>query len=406
MIKNSIDKILCVDDEDNILNMFRRTIGREYRLCTANSAETALNILREQTDFALIISDFTMPDVNGVEFLKLAREYSPDTVQVMLTGNIELDIAIKTINETNVFRYLPKPCPIEELRKVIAAALNQYHLIIDRQRLLEELAHKNLDLEAKNAQLAKQKILLEHELEMARIVYSKVFDYGHVDYEGLDYLIAAKETVGGDFLLTHADPGLQYVYMMLGDLTGHGLQSALAALLVTELFEVHCAANPEIEQLACDINDKMCLKLPTGLFLAALLLRLNLQTGEIQIWQGGMPDAFFLDSNGQVMKAVSSNNLPLGILADQNFVGTSTSHHVSDAVSLFVYSDGVIEQLEDEQSMFGYESLINALSTTQTGQRRVDAVLERLRSHQNHQQQGDDISMFELHFATILKTLL
>ena len=128
MSQKSTAKILCVDDEENILHMFRRTIGREYTLFTANSGENGLKILAENPDIAVILSDFNMPGINGVEFLKQARELTPYAVEIMLTGNIELDVAINAINETDIFRYLPKPCPMDTLRKVLTDALNQYYL--------------------------------------------------------------------------------------------------------------------------------------------------------------------------------------------------------------------------------------------------------------------------------------
>lgn len=405
MPDNSADKILCVDDEDNILHLFRRTLGREFNLHLANSAETALNLLREHADFAVIMSDYNMPGINGVEFLKMARALSPDTVLVMLTGNIELDVAIKTINETDIFRYMPKPCPMEVMRKVILDALGQYHLIVAKQQLSEQLAQKNRDLILINAELAKQKHLLEYELEMAKIVYSKVYQYGHDEPDGLDYFIAAKEAVGGDFLLTHASHDGCAYYLMMGDLTGHGLQSALAVLLVTEIFDALCDSKPSLEALAQNINDKMCQKLPTGLFCAAILVKLDLSTGHFYVWQGGMPDAYLLDADGRVLNTLSSNNLPLGISADQTFSNNASYHAIHSANSLFVCSDGVTEQMDSGHGMFGRERLRDALVDTPPGSRRSDHVVAQLRAHQSSQEQCDDISLFELNLPRIVKAL-
>lgn len=405
MTNKSADKILCVDDEENILHLFHRTLGRQYTLYTANCGESALNLLREHPDIAVIMSDYNMPNINGVEFLKMARELSSDSVQIMLTGNIELDVAIKAINETNVFRYLPKPCPIETVRKVITAALAQHHLIIDRQQLARQLALKNQELAVSNARLANKKQQLEYELEMAKVVYGKVYAYGHSQPDGLDYCINAKETVGGDFLLTHIGDDRQTFYLMMGDLTGHGLQSALAAVLVTEIFDVLCTANPGVEQLAQNINDKMHRKLPTGLFCAAILVKLDLTTGQMHVWQGGLPDAYLLDKQGRVLKALRSNNLPLGVQAGQYFAGTASCHAIGDAASLFIYSDGVTEQLGVDQSMFGSERLQAALRETPPDCPRINRVMANLTAHRQQQPQGDDISLVELNLPRITKAL-
>lgn len=399
------DKILCVDDEDNILQMFRRTLGREFNLYLANSAEAALNLLSEHADFAVILSDYNMPGLNGVEFMKIARTLSPDTVLIMLTGNIELDIVIKTINETDIFRYIPKPCPMEVMRKIIIDALEQYHLIIGKQLLTEKLAQTNLQLSLSNATLAKQKHLLEHELEMAKIVYGKVHQYGHDEPDGLDYFIAAKESVGGDFLLTHTSKAGGAYYVMLGDITGHGLQSALAVLLVTEIFDVLCNSQPDLETLAQNINDKMCRKLPPGLFCAALLLKLDLDNDHLYIWQGGMPEAYLLDTQGRVIDVINSTNLPLGIITDPAYSQKVSCHAINSATSLFAYSDGVTEQIDHNHSMFGNEHLQAALLDTPPNTRRTDRVVAKLRAHQGDQAQCDDISLFELNFSRIRKAL-
>jgi two-component system, HptB-dependent secretion and biofilm response regulator len=278
-------------------------------------------------------------------------------------------------------------------------------LIEDKHRLTVELEQKNQELAASNSELAKQKYLLEYELEMAKTVYSKAALYGHDEIDGLDYLLSAKETVGGDFLLNHVSNDGQTLYLMMGDLTGHGLQSALAVLLVAEVFDVLCASSPKLEQLAQGINDKMCLKLPTGLFCAALLLKLDVACGRLYIWLGGMPEAYFLDAQGRVIKTLSSNNLALGVSAEQDFSDHISSHAADEAVSLFLCSDGVTEQTGMDQSMFGIDRLYAALRDTPATQPRVNYVIAQLRAHQQQQTQSDDISLLELNLPRISKAL-
>jgi serine phosphatase RsbU (regulator of sigma subunit) len=407
MLSRSSDKILCVDDEANILNMFRRTLGRQFQLYTAASAQQAMSFLEEHQDIAVIVSDYNMPAVNGIEFLSRARLFSPNSVQILLTGNIDLDVAINAINKTKVFRYLPKPCPNEVLCKVIMDALEQYHLIQDKKRLTQELEQKNSLLAASNTELAKQKYLLEYELEMAKVIFAKISADGQDKPPGLEYIISAKETVGGDFLLTHTTQISNVHYLMLGDLTGHGLQSALAVLLVTESFDALCSAEPEIEQLAQGINDKMCRKLPTGLFCAATLIKFDASKRYLQIWHGGMPDAYLLDQQGHIVKTITSANLPLGVLPQQDFSRSSLRLNADheQAASLFVYSDGVTEQCNEQDTMFGSTGLLTALQTKPKNAQRVAYVIDSLRQFQSLHVQQDDISLLELQLSRPTTTL-
>jgi serine phosphatase RsbU (regulator of sigma subunit) len=119
-----------------------------------------------------------------------------------------------------------------------------------------------------------------------------------------------------------------------------------------------------------------------------------------------MPEAYLLDEHGQVLKTLVSNNLPLGAAANQDFTGTASRHDASEAASLFAYSDGVVEQSNNEGEMFGYDRLRHALCKAADGMRRVDAVFNDLRAFQRQHPQFDDISMFELHFSRARNALI
>lgn len=394
MPENSADKVLCIDDEDNILQVFQRTLGRKFNLYTANSGEKALELLKEHGDIAVILCDYNMPAMNGIEFLQQASRVSPDSVQMMLTGNIQLEVVVEAINTTEIFRYIPKPCRSEVLEKVIDDALDQYHLVLSNRRMTLELAEKN-------AALAKQSYQQEYELEMAKTVYGKIIFDNCLETEGLEFLMAAKDAVGGDFLRTYSSEDGPF-FVMLGDLTGHGLQSALATLLVTEAFDAACSENPNVELLAQHINEKMCNKLPRDLFCAAILLKLDFVNDQMNVWQGGLPDAYLLDAEGHVIEVLSSRNLPLGILASRCFAETSNTYKISEFSSVFAYSDGVIEQECMDQSMFGTERLQQALSGCPSDQRRVDYLLDVLRNQQQNIPQSDDICLAELNVKRLM----
>ncbi len=405
MTPKQTDKILFIDDEENMLHMFHRALGRQFTIATANGSGQALTLLQEDGPFAVIIADYNMPDVNGIELLRQAFMLSPDTVQIMLTGNIQLDVAIDAINQTNVYRYLPKPCPMDLLRKVIDDALDQFHLIQDKQRLTREIEQQNLQLAAMNDELTRQKYMLEYELEMAKSVYGNIVLFEENEPDGLDYFSAPKDTVGGDFMLSHISKDREFFYLMVGDITGHGLQSALVVSLISNVFDDLNNNLISIDQLAQNINSKMCSKLPTGLFCSAVLARLEKNTDSISLWQGGMPNAFLLDADGKIVETLNSNNLPLGVLAEQDFSQSTSSYPLSSASSLFVYSDGVTEQMNQDQTMFGEDRLLTALLSSPSGAKRVEFVMSALQAHQQNEPQADDISMMEMNFARISQSL-
>ncbi len=114
--------VLFVDDEERILRSLRLTFARQYRIHTTTSGLDALDILRRERVHALVC-DQRMPILPGVEVLRRAREISPKTVRLLLTGYSDLDAVAGSINEGEIFRYLSKPWNPDEIRQTIGKAV-------------------------------------------------------------------------------------------------------------------------------------------------------------------------------------------------------------------------------------------------------------------------------------------
>lgn len=132
------EKILFVDDEPNILQAFRRHLYNRFGLQTAQSGREALDLIRRNGPFAVIVSDLRMPEMNGIELLARVKTLSPDTVRMMLTGHADVTTAMEAVNEGNIFRFMTKPCNINLLTKSLEAGIEQYRLITAEKDLLEK----------------------------------------------------------------------------------------------------------------------------------------------------------------------------------------------------------------------------------------------------------------------------
>jgi response regulator RpfG family c-di-GMP phosphodiesterase len=131
------EKVLCVDDDRNILDAYMRQLRKEFHLVTAEGAREGLEAIRTQGPFAVIVSDMRMPEIDGLKFLVMARELAPQTVRMMLTGNDDLTTAVNAINEGNIFRFMSKPCPPDAFAKSIHAGIDQYRLLRSEKELIE-----------------------------------------------------------------------------------------------------------------------------------------------------------------------------------------------------------------------------------------------------------------------------
>jgi response regulator RpfG family c-di-GMP phosphodiesterase len=131
------EKILCVDDDANILAAYERNLRRRFAIQTALGGEEALKVIGKDGPFAVVVADMRMPGLSGVELLTKVREINPDTVRVMLTGNAEQQTAVDAINKGHIFRFLNKPCSPELLGATLDAAIQQFRLVTAERELLE-----------------------------------------------------------------------------------------------------------------------------------------------------------------------------------------------------------------------------------------------------------------------------
>ena len=138
-------RILCVDDEKNVLEGLTRTLRSLYQVETAVGGQQGIEALKTKGEFAIITSDLRMPQMTGVQFLKEARNIAPNAVRVLLTGQGDMEAAIGAINDGNIFRFLTKPCATDVLVNALAASLEQHRLITSERVLLEQTLRGSIE---------------------------------------------------------------------------------------------------------------------------------------------------------------------------------------------------------------------------------------------------------------------
>jgi len=134
------EKIVLVDDEEMVLTSLRSILSLEtdYDIRTFTSVKEALEHIRTN-DVDLVISDYLMPEMDGITFLAHVREIKPEIPRIILTGYADKENAIKAINEVGLYQYVEKPWDNEDLMIVIRNGL-------ERQKLLKNLQQKILEI--------------------------------------------------------------------------------------------------------------------------------------------------------------------------------------------------------------------------------------------------------------------
>lgn len=146
-------KILFVDDEVRLLEGIKRQLRRELDVTIAEGGEAGLALLKSDGPFAVVVSDYNMPSMDGIQFLSEVFRQSPHTVLIMLTGRAELDLAVNALHNAHISRFLNKPCPKEVLLETLADGLEQYRLRMSEQLLQAQLQQANRQLNLMNEHL-------------------------------------------------------------------------------------------------------------------------------------------------------------------------------------------------------------------------------------------------------------
>ena len=144
----SEETILIVDDEEMVLTSLSTYLALEtdYRVLTFTSAREALAAIKER-DVDVVISDFLMPEMDGIAFLSEVRKLRPETPRIILTGYADKENAIRAINEAGLYYYLEKPWDNDHLQVVVRNG-------VERASLVRELDARAAELESAHEDMA------------------------------------------------------------------------------------------------------------------------------------------------------------------------------------------------------------------------------------------------------------
>jgi DNA-binding NtrC family response regulator len=131
--------ILVVDDDASVLMAMEHALKREgYAVHTAGDGHQALEIA-EETPPDLILCDYMMPQMNGVEVFQAMSRICPDAVRILVTGHADLEVAMSAINDGGVYKFVMKPWNTKDLGVLLRRALEHYQLIQEGKALMEML---------------------------------------------------------------------------------------------------------------------------------------------------------------------------------------------------------------------------------------------------------------------------
>lgn len=140
------ERVLFVDDDPNILKTFRASFRKKFDLDLAEGADEALDKIKAGERYAVVVSDQKMPGMSGMDLLAEIQTLAPTTVRIMLTGHGDFTLAMDAVNRGQLYRFLLKPCPPDDLERAIRAALRQHRLVVAEKVLLNQTLKGTVEL--------------------------------------------------------------------------------------------------------------------------------------------------------------------------------------------------------------------------------------------------------------------
>jgi|YNPMSStandDraft_1061717.scaffolds.fasta_scaffold00051_14 sigma-B regulation protein RsbU (phosphoserine phosphatase) len=349
-------KILFVDDEINVLHGYRRNLRSLFDVHIAQSGEEALKIISEQDDFAVIISDYRMPEMDGIELLHKVRDISPDTIRIILTGYADMQIAIEAINEGNIFRFLTKPISNDKLINTINDALEQYRLITTEKELNKKL------------QDAYQTI--KHDLETAAELQRQFLPLNAVTYGDcfFNWIFIPSVFVSGDtfnfFPLNN-----KYIAFYIVDVAGHGLPAAFLSVSLSRTLGQDAGnkimLNPDNgeyippSKVIKQLNEQFLSQGKNAEYFTMLYGVIDLINDKIVFSQAGHPNPIFIKS-GSKAEYISSRGFPVGILPEAEYYDQVINFEPGD--KFIIYTDGITECAGIKNKLLTQNKLIEFLN--------------------------------------------
>lgn len=350
-------KILLVDDDPMILALLSLFLeSKGYSIIKANDGKAALKIIREG-GISLVITDWAMPLMDGVELCRAIREkpQSNYIYLIMLTSNTDED-ALVTAMEAGVDDFLGKPFSPVELGARLYAA--------------ERVLALEAGLENRNRELAEAYGQLSRELELAKAMQLAMLpdraDFKNVRF---DWIFEASSYVGGD-IFDYFQIDDNHICFYVIDVAGHGVSAAMMAFsaqnyLVSSSHQIAKTIARQggnigsaAEIMVARHNHHFMQMKETSLYLTMIYGLMDTDTGRVALVQAGHPPPLHVDPTGTVMP-IGDGGLPIGILSGATYEAHMV--HLVPGSRLFLYSDGITECTDVAGRVFGQQRLENIL---------------------------------------------
>ncbi|MBT8370373.1 MAG: SpoIIE family protein phosphatase, partial [Deltaproteobacteria bacterium] len=302
------DKILLVDDDAMILAGLKRKLRNQFNIETAISGDEALKMIKDKGPYAVIVSDYYMPGMDGIEFLCRVKTIDPESVRMMLTGSADMSTAIKAVNEGSIFQFHPKPCPADTLGQAIKSGIDKYRTATNNHTQMEKV---------------------KMSLDQASKIQQKLLPKSDPEVEGFD--IAGKsiwcdETSGDYYDFIHPEEwGQDKIGIVVADVIGHGISAALLMTTVRASLKERILSPGTGASIISDVNKGLVRDIEElNLFITMFYSEIDLKDNCFRWVHAGHEPALVYNPLKDSFDTLTGDGLPLGVMVDWDYKESET----------------------------------------------------------------------------------
>ena len=367
--------VLYAEDDEGIREQIAHFLSRRCaRLMLAENGREALELYRSQRP-DMVVSDILMPEMDGLELAATLKSANPQLPIIMTTAFNDAEYLLRAI-EIGIDEYVLKPVNLEKLQ----TALNKQADILFNARAFA----------AGKAQLEAYHRAAEEERRLVADLMQRMMRPERLADPQVRHWLQPTEIIGGD-LIAVSRAHDERLYVMLADSTGHGLPAALNLLPVNHIFYSMVEKSLPVSLIAEEMNWAVKEQSPIDRYVAALVACIDTRNHVVEIWNGGIPAAWLVGPDGDIVHSFNSVNLPLGIL-DRTFTAQTEIFQWSGENQLVVYSDGLTEAEDENGEAFGGSRIKEVIKQTPANERH-EALRAALNGHLGERHAFDDITL-------------
>lgn len=381
-------KILSVDDELDLevllTQYFRRKIRKgEYEFHFAHNGLEALQMVLQQKDFDIILSDINMPEMDGLTLLTRINELRNPALKCIMVSAYGDMGNIRSAMNNGAFDFATKPIDLEDLSRTIEKAIEQIDFVRTSQ-----CEHNQLES-------IKGDLAVAGEIQQA-ILPSKFPPFPDlVDKVDVFASMTPAKDVGGDFY-DFFQIDADRIGFVIADVSGKGIPAALfMAVSRTLIRSTGLRGIPSNECIAY-ANRLLCNESLDAMFVTVFYGIYTISTGVIDYTNAGHNPPYLLRRNNVVEALPLSQNFIVGVFDD--FVYTNSTLTLEPGDAIILYTDGVTEAFNEGKQQFGEKGLEKTLKSVPGADSKeiIEAIKEDVTDFSGNEPQSDDITILSL----------